>query len=108
MPTATDSAIDLISKLLTYDPADRISANEMLKHPFFHDIISPEDDDQIIEGDPVNYYDFEFEMYSLNKSILKELILDEIIMSNCKEARKENRKLRTNNPNGVLEKIYVR
>ena len=91
----------MISKLLTYEPSERLTAIETLRHPFFQDLFSP--DDEHLEGDPVNYYDFEFEQYSLNSHILKELILDEIIMSNSKEARKENRKLRVMNPNGVLE-----
>ena len=108
MPTAPDSALDLLSKLLTYDPDERLTATEVLQHEFFEDLFQPEEDEAVIEGGDVSYYDFEFEQYSLNKSILRELILDEIIMSNSKEARKENRRMRTEFPNGVLENIYVR
>jgi cell division cycle 2-like protein len=31
----TDVGLDLLQKLMTYDPAQRISAEEALKHPWF-------------------------------------------------------------------------
>lgn len=108
IPNAPPSAIDLISKLLTYDPAERISAKEMLQHPFLEELYDPDNDDQIIEGEPVKYYDFEFEQYTINKDIIRELILDEVIMANSKEARKINRELRDAHKDGVLEMIYER
>jgi hypothetical protein len=33
----------------------------MLKHPFLNELYDPENDEGIIEGEPVRYYDFEFE-----------------------------------------------
>lgn len=80
----------------------------MLQHPFLEELYDPENDDQIIEGDPVKYYDFEFEQYTINKDIIRELILDEVIMANSKEARKINRELREAHKEGVLEMIYER
>jgi len=108
IPGAPPNAIDLISKLLTFDPAHRISAQQMLEHPFLEELYDPENDDQIMHGDPVKYYDFEFEQYTINKDIIRELILDEIIMANSKEARKINRELRESHKDGVLEMIYER
>lgn len=108
IPTAPPDAIDLLSKLLTYDPAQRLTAKQMLMHPFFSELYDPEYDQQLIEGEPINYYDFEFEQYMLNMDIIRELLLDEIIMANSKEARKINRKLRDVHKNGVLEIIYDR
>ena len=71
--------------------------------PFLEELYDPENDDQIIEGEPVKYYDFEFEQYTINKDIIRELILDEVIMANSKEARKVNRELREAHKDGVLE-----
>lgn len=45
IPNAPPNAIDLISKLLTYDPAQRISAKEMLQHPFLEELYDPDNDD---------------------------------------------------------------
>jgi len=38
-PKLEDSGIDLISKMLQFDPAKRISAQDALKHPFFDDYL---------------------------------------------------------------------
>ena len=59
-------------------------------------------------GDPINLYDFEFEQFSIKKDILRELILDEVIMANSKEARQINSQLRDKYKSGVLELIYER
>ena len=61
IPNGSPEALDLISKLITYDPDERLTAKEALQHPFLAEIYDPEDDSDIIEKEPVNYYDFEFE-----------------------------------------------
>lgn len=38
LPSVTKDYLDLLHKLLIYDPNDRISADEALKHPFFSDL----------------------------------------------------------------------
>lgn len=35
MPNISNECVDLIKKMLIYDPKERISAKECLKHPFF-------------------------------------------------------------------------
>ena len=49
-------------------------------------------------GSPIDYYDFEFEQYSINMDILKELLTDEIIMANSKKARVLNKELKERYP----------
>ena len=108
IPNAPPEAIDLMEKLFTFDPKSRLTAKQVLQHPFLEELYDPENDDQIIEGQPVNYYDFEFEQYTINKDIIKELILDEIIMANSSDARQLNRELKEMHKDGILEKIYER
>jgi len=80
----------------------------VLEHPFL-DAVIDRDERDFITGQPVRYYDFEFEQYTLDNEILREMILDEIVMSNCKEARDANRKMRlVHQEDGVLERIYDR
>lgn len=108
IPDAPQDAIDLISKLLTYDPSERLTAKEVLQSPFLADLYCPEQDLGLVEGKPIDYYDFEFEQYSINMDILRELLIDEIIMANSKKARNLNRDLKDRYPKGVLEMIYDR
>lgn len=95
--------LDLIKKLLTWDPKQRLSAAEALKHPFFGN-----NDEPITKSIDIPSFDFEFEKYDLPIEIIKELIVDEITMYHSKEAREEYRKLRKVCPKGVLEKIYAK
>ena len=81
IPNAPATAHDLLGKLFTYDPAARLSAKQVLEHPFFEELYDPQNDSQVLEGNPVNYYDFEFEQYTINSDIIRELLLDEIIMA---------------------------
>ncbi|KAL7315424.1 hypothetical protein PS15m_004646 [Mucor circinelloides] len=41
--TLTQAGLDLLSKLLTYDPSKRITAEEALNHPYFSESPAPQD-----------------------------------------------------------------
>jgi renal tumor antigen len=38
IPHATPDCVDLIEQLLKYDPDERITASDALKHPYFRDL----------------------------------------------------------------------
>jgi len=44
-PGATEEALDLLSKLLKFDPDERITAAEALKHPFLKEYNEYTDED---------------------------------------------------------------
>ena len=51
-------ALDLIKRMLTFDPNKRISAAEAITHPYFDKFHFPNDEP---DRDPVSLFDFEFE-----------------------------------------------
>lgn len=50
--------IDLVRKLLSWDPKDRPSAEEALAHPFLAEIHDIDDEPS---AEPLSYFDFEYE-----------------------------------------------
>ena len=77
IPSASDEWIDLLEKMLKFDPDKRITAGEALKHKFFDDIPKEDDDESL---DPVTRFDFEFEDQDLNINELRDLLLHEIML----------------------------
>ncbi|KAJ3435414.1 mitogen-activated protein kinase [Anaeramoeba flamelloides] len=73
-PSASEDAIDLLSKMLQFNPQKRITVEESLEHPFFATIHDP-DDEPICE----ETFDFSFEKDKLTKGKLRRLIYNEII-----------------------------
>ncbi|KAL0478720.1 mitogen-activated protein kinase [Acrasis kona] len=55
-PHADDLAIDLLEKMLRWDPDNRITASEAMRHPFFASIFSEEDMFQVSD-----LFDFTYE-----------------------------------------------
>lgn len=70
-PSASDNAIDLLEKLLDFDPTKRITVEEALVHPYLATYHDPAD-----EPTQTNF-DFTFEQYNRIDD-LRKLILDEI------------------------------
>ena len=65
--------IDLISKMLKWDPRKRITVLEALEHPFFAELHVPLD-----EPNGLPMHDFEFENEDLTFERIKELLWNEV------------------------------
>ncbi len=70
-------AIDLLKKMLTYDPDDRITVEQALEHPYLKQLHYPDDEPTT---QPVSAFDFDFEKYSLSKEDFKDLMYEEIML----------------------------
>jgi serine/threonine protein kinase len=80
---ANPLAIDLLRKMLTYDPDERITVKDALAHPYLAQLHYPDDEPTC---EPVCAYDFDFEKFSLTKDDYKELIYEEIMLYHSDEA----------------------
>jgi mitogen-activated protein kinase 1/3 len=61
-PKASPLAIDLLRKLLIFDPIKRITIDQALQHPYLAALHCPEDEPTT---NPVSIVDFEFEKHNL-------------------------------------------
>ena len=91
-------------RLLCYDPNERLSAEQALEHPFFKELHQKDEFEPPIPK--IEYFDFEFEQYTLDKKILRELIFDEILLYHSQDARDYYNQCKSLYPNGILEFIY--
>ena len=100
---ANANAIDLLKKMLTYDPADRITIKEALQHPYLKQLHFPDDEP---ETEPVSAFDFDFEKYSLSKEDFKDLMYEEIMLYHSDEAAFQYIKSKKEHPGGSLHLKY--
>jgi len=70
-------AVDLLRKMLTFDPKKRITVDDALDHPYLSALHCPEDEPTT---DPVSAYDFEFEIYDLKREDYKDLLYEEVML----------------------------
>ena len=96
-------AIDLLKKMLTYDPDDRITVEQALEHPYLKQLHYPDDEPTT---QPVSAFDFDFEKYSLSKEDFKDLMYEEIMLYHEDEAAQQYVWAKEANPDGALHKKY--
>lgn len=72
-PKANPLAVDLLEKMLIFNPAKRISVVEALAHPYMASLSNPDD-----EPECPTKFEFENESDDLNKEMLQELIWKEM------------------------------
>lgn len=92
-------AVDLLKKMLVFDPAERISVTDALAHPYLQQLHFPDDEPTT---DLVSAYDFDFEKFSLTKEDFKDLIYEEIMLYHSDEAAFEYIKNKRQFPDGSL------
>lgn len=92
-------AIDLVKKMLTFDPEKRITIEQALAHPYMKKL-HVEDDEP--SGTPVSRFDFDFELYSLKTHEYKELIYEEIQLYHDENAVNQYLAAKKEHPDGYL------
>lgn len=69
-PKTSDLALDLLEKLLAFNPVKRITVEEALRHPYLEPYHDPEDE-PTAEAIPEEFFDFDKNKDSLTKEELK-------------------------------------
>ncbi|KAF1772340.1 Protein kinase-like domain [Phytophthora cactorum] len=77
-PKATDAAVDLLDRMLEFDPTKRISAQEALAHPYMQDIERKYRSRGGVDPPPCMRADFSFDLKNLSKLELRALIVKEV------------------------------
>jgi mitogen-activated protein kinase 1/3 len=77
-PNTSDLALDLLEKLLAFNPVKRITVEEALKHPYLEPYHDP-DDEPTAPPIPEEFFDFDKHKDNLSKEQLKQLIYQEIM-----------------------------
>jgi mitogen-activated protein kinase 1/3 len=69
-PKSNDLALDLLEKLLAFNPAKRISVEDALRHPYLEPYHDP-DDEPTAPPIPDGFFDFDKNKDALSKEQLK-------------------------------------
>jgi mitogen-activated protein kinase 1/3 len=80
-PNANPLAIDLLDKLLAFNPTKRISVDDALRHPYLEPYHDP-DDEPTATPLPEEFFDIDKKKDELSTEQLKRMIYDEIMRTN--------------------------
>uniref|UniRef100_A0A7N0TJA0 mitogen-activated protein kinase n=1 Tax=Kalanchoe fedtschenkoi TaxID=63787 RepID=A0A7N0TJA0_KALFE len=75
-PNADPLAVQLLERMLAFDPKDRINAEQALAHPYFKGLAKIEREPSC---QPISKLEFEFERRRVTKDDVRELIFREIL-----------------------------
>ncbi|EFP90786.1 Mitogen-activated protein kinase [Puccinia graminis f. sp. tritici] len=92
-PGANPEGLDLLSKLLAFDPSERITCNQALRHPYLKVWHDPEDEIDIKEK-----FDFSFESEDSTEG-MKQLIINEVV--SFRQSVRPNHSLQPAHSSGV-------
>ena len=81
-PHASPEALDLLDRMLAFNPAHRIDVEDALRSPFCAQYFEPADEPRCPAP-----FTFEFELDDLPKERLKELIYEEIQLFHAAQAQ---------------------
>lgn len=76
LPKAPEDALDLLEKMLKFDPDKRITIENAMKHKYFDNLPVEKEE----KAESVSKFDFEFEDLDLDTVELREMILHEIML----------------------------
>ena len=96
-------AVDLLRKMLRYNPVERITIEDALNHEFIGDLHYEPDEPTTV---PVSAFDFDFELYDLSIEEQKSLIYDEIMLYHSRKAQKKYVSNKKKHPTGMLHLVY--
>ena len=86
---ANPQAVDLLQKLLIFNPEKRFTVEQALAHPYLSALHFAEDEPTC---KPVSMFDFEFERQQLSMKDFKDLIYSEILLHHFQDKRDEYEK----------------
>jgi len=103
-------ALDLLGKMLAFNPDKRIDIEGALNHPYLSALHYPEDEPVT---HPVSLFDFEFERQLLTMKDLKDLVYEEILLyhfpdkkSEYEQAKKEYEELLRKPPRNISRPLF--